>query len=56
MFIHIFGFRWKPEATPADKVRTEKEILAFRGVIPGLIEAHVGANLSRAAKVSPSPE
>ena len=46
MFIHIFGFRWKPEATEADKARAEKEILAFRGVIPGVIEAHVGANLS----------
>jgi hypothetical protein len=46
MFIHIFGFRWKPQATEADKSRAEKEILAFRGVIPGLIEAFVGENLS----------
>jgi hypothetical protein len=46
MFIHIFGFRWKLEATEADKARAEKEILAFRGVIPGLIEAYVGPNLS----------
>jgi hypothetical protein len=46
MFIHIFGFKWRPEATEADKARAEKEILAFRGVIPGLLEAHVGANLS----------
>ncbi len=46
MFIHIFGFRWKPQATEADKTRAEKEILAFRGVIPGLIEAFVGENLS----------
>jgi hypothetical protein len=46
MFIHIFGFRWKPLATEADKARAAKEILAFRGVIPGLIEAHVGPNLS----------
>jgi len=46
MFIHIFGFRWKPEATEADQARTEKEILAFRGVIPGLIEAFVGPNVS----------
>ena len=28
MFIHIFGFRWKPEATEADKARATKEILA----------------------------
>jgi hypothetical protein len=46
MFIHIFGFRWKPAATEADKARAKKEILAFRGVIPGLLEAHVGPNLS----------
>ena len=47
MFVHIFGFRWKPEATDADKARAEKEILAFRGVIPGLIETCVGPNVSR---------
>jgi Stress responsive A/B Barrel Domain len=46
MFIHIFGFRWKPETTEADKARAKKEILAFRGVIAGLIEAYVGPNLS----------
>jgi hypothetical protein len=46
MFIHIFGFRWKPEATEADKARARKDILAFRGVIEGLIEACVGPNLS----------
>ena len=46
MFIHIFGFRWKPEANNADKVRATQEILAFRNLVPGLIEAHVGQNLS----------
>jgi len=46
MFIHIFGLRWKPEATDADKLRAKQEILAFRNVVPGLIEAHIGANLS----------
>ena len=46
MFIHIFGFRWKPHATEADKARATREILAFRGVIPGLIEAHTGPNVS----------
>lgn len=46
MFIHIFGFRWKPEATEADKARARKDILAFRGVIEGLIEAFVGPNVS----------
>jgi hypothetical protein len=47
MFVHIFGFKWKPDATEADKARAEKEILAFRGVIPGLIEVCVGENLSQ---------
>ncbi len=46
MFIHIFGFQWKAEATEADQVRAVKAILAFRDVIPGLIEAHVGPNVS----------
>ncbi len=46
MFIHIFGFRWKPEATDADKARAAREILAFRGVIPGLIDVHAGPNVS----------
>lgn len=46
MFIHIFGFRWKPEATESDIIRAKQEIQAFRNVIPGLIETHVGANLS----------
>ncbi|HZP05096.1 MAG TPA: Dabb family protein [Terracidiphilus sp.] len=46
MFIHIFGFRWKPEATEADQARATREILAFRGAIPGLIDVYVGPNLS----------
>jgi hypothetical protein len=46
MFIHIFGFRWKPQATEADKTRARKDILAFRNVIPGLVAVHVGPNLS----------
>ena len=46
MFIHIFGFRWKSQATDADKARMRKEILAFRNVIPGLAAVNVGRNLS----------
>ena len=46
MFIHIFGFRWKPEATEVDKARAAEEILAFRSTIPGLIEVSVGPNVS----------
>ena len=42
MFIHIFGFRWKPEATDADKARAAHDIAAFRDHILGLIDVHVG--------------
>jgi len=46
VFIHIFGFKWKPEATEADKYRASQDILAFRGHIPGLLDVHVGPNVS----------
>jgi Stress responsive A/B Barrel Domain len=46
MFIHIFGFRWRPDATETQKESAKEAILAFRGAIPGLIEVHVGENLS----------
>ena len=46
MFIHIFGFRWKDRATDADKARAAREIRAFEGTIPGLIDVAVGENLS----------
>ena len=46
MFVHIFGFRWKENATGADKERAATEIRAFEGKIPGLIDVAVGENLS----------
>ena len=46
VFIHIFGFRWKDGATIEDKARAEREIRAFQGVIPGLIDVAIGENLS----------
>ncbi len=46
MFIHIFGFRWKAHATDAEKQRAARDIRAFHGQIPGLIEVSVGENLS----------
>ncbi|MGA8089057.1 MAG: Dabb family protein [Terracidiphilus sp.] len=46
MFIHIFGFRWKEHATGAEKERAAREICAFQGRIPGLIDVAVGENLS----------
>jgi hypothetical protein len=46
VFIHIFGFRWKEHATDAEKERAARDIRAFQGQIPGLIEVSVGENLS----------
>ena len=46
MFIHIFGFRWKPQATEADKARAAHDIAAFRDHVLGLIDVHVGPNVS----------
>jgi len=47
---HVFGFRWKPEATEELKQRATRDIRAFQGVIPGLLQTHVGANLSPRSK------
>ena len=46
MYFHIFGFRWKPEATEKQKTQATADILAFKGKIPGLLEVHVGPNQS----------
>ena len=46
MLIHMFAFRWSPNATEFHKNRAIKEILAFQGVIPGLLEVQIGKNLS----------
>lgn len=46
VFIHIFGFRWKERATDAEKERAARDIRAFQGQIPGLIEVSAGENLS----------
>ncbi|WP_263417877.1 Dabb family protein [Terriglobus albidus] len=46
MFIHGFLFHWKPGATDEQKARAQREILAFQGVIPGLLETHVGENIA----------
>jgi hypothetical protein len=47
---HVFAFQWKPQATDAEKERATREILAFQGVIPGLMETHVGPNISPRGK------
>lgn len=45
-YIHVFLFRWKPEATAAHRDAAAREIRAFAGAIPGLIEVVAGANLA----------
>ena len=47
---HVFAFQWKPETSEAQKDRAGKEIAAFQGVIPGLLQTHVGPNLSPRGK------
>jgi Stress responsive A/B Barrel Domain len=47
---HIFGFRWKPTATEELKQHATRDIRAFQGVIPGLLQTHVGTNLSPRSK------
>jgi hypothetical protein len=46
MYIHMFAFRWKPEATAKQKAQVEADIRALQGQIPGLLETWVGANIS----------
>ena len=46
MYFHVFGFKWKPEATEAQKAQTIVDVQAFRDVIPGLVEVHLGHNES----------
>src|ERR1700693_4499523 len=49
-FFHVFAFQWKPGTSQAQKDRAAKEIAAFQGVIPGLLQTHVGPNLSPRGK------
>jgi hypothetical protein len=43
---HIFAFRWKPGISEARNERASKEIGAFQGLVPGLLQTHVGPNIS----------
>lgn len=45
-FFHVFLFRWKPNASEAMKQKAAKDIAAFEGQVPGLLETHVGQNSS----------
>jgi antibiotic biosynthesis monooxygenase (ABM) superfamily enzyme len=47
---HVFAFQWKSETTDAQKTRAAKDIAAFQGKIPGLLQTHVGANISPRGK------
>ena len=47
---HVFAFQWKPGTSEAQKDRAKKEIGAFQGVVPGLLQTHVGPNISPRAK------
>jgi hypothetical protein len=47
---HVFAFQWKPEATDALKEKAATDIAAFQGKIPGLLETHVGQNISPRGK------
>ena len=46
MYLHVFLFQWKPEATDALKARAADEIRALQGGIPGLLQTYVGQNES----------
>ncbi|HEY0795883.1 MAG TPA: Dabb family protein [Acidisarcina sp.] len=46
MFIHLFAFRWKPDVGEAQKELVVVAIRDLQGQIPGLLETHVGRNLS----------
>jgi len=43
---HVFAFRWKPGTLEAQIDRATQAIRAFQGTIPGLLQTHVGPNIS----------
>jgi hypothetical protein len=47
---HAFAFQWKPGTSDAQKDRASKAIAAFQGLIPGLLQTHVGPNISPRGK------
>src|SRR3984893_14105271 len=47
---HVFAFHWKQGTSEAQKDRATKEIAAFQGLIPGLLQTHVGPNISPRGK------
>ena len=47
---HVFAFQWKPGTSEAQKDKAAKEIAAFQGRIPGLLQTHAGPNISPRGK------
>jgi Stress responsive A/B Barrel Domain len=47
---HVFAFQWKQGTSEPQKDRAAKEIAAFQGLIPGLLQTHVGPNISPRGK------
>jgi hypothetical protein len=47
---HVFLFQWKPATSAVEKERAAKEIVALQGQIPGLLQTHVGPNISPRGK------
>jgi antibiotic biosynthesis monooxygenase (ABM) superfamily enzyme len=47
---HVFAFQWKPDVSETQKSKAAKDIAAFQGQIPGLLETHVGPNISPRGK------
>jgi hypothetical protein len=46
MYIHCFAFRWRPGVSEEQIDRVDAEIRKLQGQIPGLLETHVGRNMS----------
>lgn len=46
MFIHMFAFRLKAEVTEEQQDRMLREIRDLQNHIPGVLETHVGKNVS----------
>jgi hypothetical protein len=47
---HVFAFQWKEGTSEAQKDKAAKAIAAFQGLIPGLLQTHVGPNISPRGK------
>lgn len=46
MFVHIFAFKWKAEATAAQIAAAKTAVVAFKGSCPGLVDVFLGENVS----------